>query len=304
MDWKLSLAGLLIGLLVGMTGMGGGSLMTPMLILVFGFKPTVAIGTDILHGAIFKSFGAGRHRQLGHVHARLAMWMLIGSAPFSLLGVALSSWLSRTYGEGYEDVAQQVLGVALVIGGIGFFIKAFLRPWGNNAPFLLQRRDKTIAVLIGIFGGFIVGLTSVGSGTFFGLVMMIAFPLTAAKIVGTDLFQAALLLWVAGFGHFVTGSVDLGATGWLLIGSIPGVLIGSQLTVKLPDRALRVTLALVLSLSGIKLLDPPGANAIIATVVTGALIGGIAVAVRSYLRRGIEAAATAAAEAASRPEPL
>ena len=96
MDWKLSLAGLLIGLLVGMTGMGGGSLMTPMLILVFGFKPTVAIGTDILHGAIFKSFGAVRHRQLGHVHARLAMWMLIGSAPFSLLGVALSSWLSRT----------------------------------------------------------------------------------------------------------------------------------------------------------------------------------------------------------------
>ncbi len=127
MDWKLSLAGLLIGLLVGMTGMGGGSLMTPMLILVFGFKPTVAIGTDILHGAIFKSFGAGRHRQLGHVHARLAMWMLIGSAPFSLLGVALSSWLSRTYGEGYEDVAQQVLGVALVIGGIGFFIKAFVQ---------------------------------------------------------------------------------------------------------------------------------------------------------------------------------
>ena len=93
MDWKLSLAGLLIGLLVGMTGMGGGSLMTPMLILVFGFKPTVAIGTDILHGAIFKSFGAARHRQLGHVHARLAMWMLIGSAPASLLGVALSSWL-------------------------------------------------------------------------------------------------------------------------------------------------------------------------------------------------------------------
>ena len=95
-DWKLSLAGLLIGLLVGMTGMGGGSLMTPMLILVFGFKPTVAIGTDILHGAIFKSFGAARHRQLGHVHARLALWMLIGSAPASLLGVALSSWLSKT----------------------------------------------------------------------------------------------------------------------------------------------------------------------------------------------------------------
>ena len=127
MDWKLSLAGLLIGLLVGMTGMGGGSLMTPLLVLVFGFKPTVAIGTDILHGAIFKSFGAARHRQLGHVHARLVMWMLIGSAPASLVGVALSSYLARTYGDGYESVAQDLLGITLVIGGIGFFVKAFLR---------------------------------------------------------------------------------------------------------------------------------------------------------------------------------
>ena len=154
-----------------------------------------------------------------------------------------------------------------------------------------------IAVLIGIFGGFIVGLTSVGSGTFFGLVMMVAFPLTAAKIVGTDLFQAALLLWVAGFGHFVTGSVDLHATGWLLIGSIPGVLLGSQLTVKLPDRALRVALALVLSLSGVKLLDPPGANAIIITVVAVALVVGIGLAVRHYVapRRRRPAAAEAAA---------
>jgi uncharacterized membrane protein YfcA len=302
MDWKLSVAGLLIGLLVGMTGMGGGSLMTPMLLLVFGFKPTVAIGTDILHGAIFKSFGAARHRQLGHVHARLTMWMLIGSAPASLLGVALSSYLSSTYGEGYESAAQQVLGITLVVGGIGFAVKAFMRPHGNDAPFILARRDRRIAVLLGIFGGFIVGLTSVGSGTFFGLVMMVAFPLTAAKIVGTDLFQAALLLWVAGFGHFVTGSVDLHATGWLLIGSIPGVLLGSQLTVKLPDRALRVALALVLSLSGIKLLDPPGANAIIATIIGASFVVGLALAARRYARRA--AAAAAAAEPVSGPEPI
>jgi uncharacterized protein len=122
---------------------------------------------------------------------------------------------------------------------------------------------------------------------------MIAFPLTAAKIVGTDLFQAALLLWVAGFGHFVTGSVDLGATGWLLIGSIPGVLIGSQLTVKLPDQALRVALSLVLSLSGLKLLDPPYANAIIITVSGVAIVTGLVLAARWYVRRGIEQAAAA-----------
>jgi uncharacterized protein len=279
----LSLAGLLIGLLVGMTGMGGGSLMTPMLVLVFGFKPTVAIGTDILHGAIFKSFGAVRHRQLGHVHARLTFWMLLGSAPASLAGVALSTWLKHTYGDGFEDTAQQLLGLALVIGGLAFLAKAFLHTEAPDAPFLLANRDRVIAVLLGLPGGFVVGLTSVGSGTFFGLVMLIVYPLTAAKIVGTDIFHAALLLWVAGMGHFVAGNVDLAATGWLLIGSIPGVLIGSQITVKLPDRSLRVALALVLSLSGVKLLEPPGANAIVIATAAAAVVVGVAVLTRRAL---------------------
>jgi uncharacterized membrane protein YfcA len=113
MDWKLSLAGLLIGLLVGVTGMGGGSLMTPLLVLVFGFTPSIAIGTDIVHGAIFKSFGAVQHRRLGHVHARLTAWMLLGSAPFSLIGVGVSWWLKKQYGDGYEDAAKTILGIAL-----------------------------------------------------------------------------------------------------------------------------------------------------------------------------------------------
>ena len=284
MDWKLSLAGLLIGLLVGMTGMGGGSLMTPMLVLLFGFKPTVAIGTDILHGAIFKSFGAVRHRQLGHVHARLTAWMLLGSAPASLAGVAFSEWLKHRYGDGFEDVAQEILGVALVIGGLAFLVKAFLQSHADDRPFLLSNRDRVIAVLLGVSGGFIVGLTSVGSGTFFGLVMLIAYPLTAAKIVGTDIFHAALLLWVAGAGHLVAGNVDLGATGWLLIGSVPGVLLGSQMTVKLPDRALRVALSLVLSLAGVKLIDPPGANAIVIAVTVLALLAGAALLARRAVR--------------------
>jgi len=279
----LSLAGFLIGLLVGVTGMGGGSLMTPMLVLVFGFKPTVAIGTDILHGAIFKSFGAIRHRQLGHVHARLTLWMLLGSAPASLAGVAFSTWLKHRYGDGFEDTAQQILGIALIVGGLGFLVKAFLHSTGDDSPFLLTRHDKVIAVLLGLSGGFIVGLTSVGSGTFFGLVMLIAFPLTAVKIVGTDIFHAAALLWVAGAGHLVAGNVDLGATAWLLVGSIPGVLIGSQMTLKLPDRAMRVALALVLFLSGVKLLEPPGANAIVLGVAAAALLGGVVAAGRRLL---------------------
>jgi uncharacterized protein len=241
-----------------MTGMGGGSLMTPMLVLLFGFKPTVAIGTDVLHGAIFKSFGAGRHRQLGTVHARLTLWMLLGSAPMSLLGVALATWLKHHYGEGFEDEAGKILGGALVLGGIGFALKTFVqgRP-KSDAPFILSRRDKVTAVLIGLSGGFIVGLTSVGSGTFFGLLMLLVFPLTAVKMVGTDIFHAAALLWVAGLGHLVAGNVDLGATGWLLLGSIPGVLLGSQVSVKLPDRALRIALATTLTLSGVRLLEMP-----------------------------------------------
>ena len=276
MDWKLSFAGLLIGLLVGVTGMGGGSLMTPMLVLLFGFKPSVAIGTDIVHGAIFKSFGAAQHRRMGHVHARLTAWMLLGSAPFSIAGVATAWWLKETYGDGYEETAKWILGVALIVCGIGFLVKAYLHSAPADKPFLLRNRDRAIAFATGVVGGFVVGLTSVGSGTIFGLVIMIAFPLTAAKVVGTDIFHAAILLAVAGAGHMVAGSVDFHATAWLLVGSIPGVLVGGLFTVRLPDRILRVALASTLFLAGVKLVDPPGADVV---VVGGAVLAVLAVTV-------------------------
>ena len=276
MDWKLSVAGLLIGLLVGVTGMGGGSLMTPLLVLVFGFKPSVAIGTDIVHGAIFKSFGAIQHRRLGHVHLRLTAWMLAGSIPFSIVGVAVAWWLTRTYGDGYEGAAKVILGFALVLCGLGFLVKAYLHTGSSDRPFILGPRDRVIAVVTGVVGGFIVGLTSVGSCTVFGLVMLLAFPLTAAKIVGTDIFHAAILLTAAGAGHLVAGSVDLAATGWLLVGSVPGILIGGRFTVRLPDRSLRVALAATLTLAGVKLVDPPGANAI---VLGGAALAIVAIGV-------------------------
>jgi uncharacterized protein len=260
MTWQFSLAGLLVGVLVGMTGMGGGSLMTPILILFFGFDAKVAVGTDILHGAIFKSFGATRHRMLGTVHARLACWMLIGSAPMSLLGVEISNRIAAKD----MNTLQQVVGGALILGGLGFLAKTFIKAHASDAPFLLATRDKLIAVAIGAFGGFIVGLTSVGSGTFFGLAMLFAYPLTAQKIVGTDMFHAAVLLWVAGTSHLLHGDVDTHAMAWLLVGSIPGVLIGSNLSIKVPERALRVAFGSVLILSGIKLVGTPYANYIIA----------------------------------------
>ena len=284
-DWKLSVAGLFIGILVGMTGMGGGSLMTPMLVFLFGFKPTVAIGTDIVHGAIFKTFGAVRHRQLGTVHARLTLWMLLGSAPFSLVGVGFSTWLEHRYGEGFEDTAAVILGAALIAGGIGFAVKTFVTGRvKSDAPFALRTADRRIALLLGAAGGFIVGLTSVGSGTFFGLVMLLVFPLTASKVVGTDIFHAAALLWVAGAGHLVAGNVDLRATGWLLIGSVPGVLLGSQISINLPERALRLGLATTLTLAGIKLVEMPGAEIVILVVLGAAAVALIVAGARRLLR--------------------
>ncbi len=127
----------------------------------------------------------------------------------------------------------------------------------SDAPFILSRRDKIIAVTIGAVFGFVVGLTSVGSGTFFGLVMVLVYPLTMSKIVGTDIFHAAALLWVAGIGHLIGGNVDLHATAWLLVGSIPGVLITSRFTVRTPDILLRISLGTILLLSGLKLLNVP-----------------------------------------------
>ena len=284
MTWQFTLSGLLIGLLVGMTGMGGGSLLTPILVIFFGFKPTLAVGTDVLHGAIFKSFGAVRHRRLGTVHARLTFWMFLGSGPMSLLGVAVATWLSH-HSTGAEDIEAYAIGAALVIGGVGLVAKTFIQRGvqPDDAPFLLTRRDRVIAFTLGAVCGFVVGLTSVGSGTFFGLVMVLVFPLTLPKIVGTDIFHAAALLWVAGFGHLVAGNVDLRTMGWLLTGSIPGVLISSQFTLRVPDRALRLGLATVLMLSGVKLIDFSGATYVIAGGAVVAVIGFVAWALIAWL---------------------
>ncbi len=262
MTWQFTLTGLLIGGLVGLTGMGGGSLLTPILVILFGFKPTYAVGTDILHGAVFKSFGAVRHRRLGTVHARLVFWMFLGSGPMSLLGVAFATWLTNRYGDGVQSVEAYAIGAALVLGGIGLVAKTLIKlgMQPDDAPFILTRRDRWIAFTIGAVFGFVVGLTSVGSGTFFGLVMVLVYPLTISKIVGTDIFHAAALLWVAGAGHLIAGNVDLHAMFWLLLGSIPGVLLTSKLTLRVPEEGLRLGLAGVLILSGIKLIDPPGSN--------------------------------------------
>ena len=286
MTWQFTLTGLLIGSIVGLTGMGGGSLMTPILVILFGFKPTYAVGTDLVHGAIFKSFGAIRHRRLGTVHARLTVWMFLGSGPMSLLGV----WASHSIHA--ENTMSYAVGAALVAGGVGFLAKTFVKRGikPSDAPFLLNTRDKVIAVIIGAVFGFVVGLTSVGSGTFFGLVMVLVYPLTMPKIVGTDIFHAAALLWVAGIGHMLAGNVNYHATLWLLTGSIPGVLISSRFTVRLPDVILRVALGTILVLSGLKLLNVPQAQWILLGGLVGLGVGLAAYGVRAWARPRLQTA--------------
>lgn len=292
MTWQFAIAGLGIGVLVGMTGMGGGSLMTPMLVFVFGFNPATAIGTDILHGAVFKSVGGIRHHRLGTTQARLSGWMFVGSAPASIGGVLTSSWLEHHYGSGIRSTEGYVLGAALLLGALGMLVKSIMRAREvGDAPFVLRRRDKIAAVLIGLVGGYVVGLTSVGSGVFFGLTLLIVFPLRAHKVVGTDILHAAGLLWVAGVGHLVAGDVDLHAMGWLLLGSIPGVLVGSQYMVRVADRMLRVLLSVVLFASGAKLVAPDGSGWLAASAGFLALNVLVVLAVRQREGRRLSASA-------------
>ena len=273
MSWQLALAGLLVGTLVGLTGMGGGSLMTPILVLLFSFDPSVAIGTDIAHGAVFKSVGAVQHRRMGNVQARLSGWMFLGSAPMSLVGVWLAAWLAHEYGDSVESTMGRVLGGALLFGSAGLLAKNFVgAKAASDRPFILTRRDRIAAVLIGIIGGFIVGLTSVGSGVFFGLTLLVVFPLRAHKIVGTDIFHAAALLYVAGLGHAIAGNIDFGAVGWLLVGSVPGVLVGGRLTLAVSEQPLRLLIAGVLGLSGLKLIDVPGGSIVIVILICAGVV--------------------------------
>src|SRR5436309_13269775 len=149
-DPRLALAGLLVGILVGMTGMGGGSLMTPILIHFCNFNPSVAVGTDILHGAVFKSFGAARHRRLGTVRIRLGGWMLLGSAPMSLLGVWTVGYLIHRWGDGVDSVQGKILACMLIVGGLAFLVKAIMHREGPQQELgHLSNRDRIVAVCIG-----------------------------------------------------------------------------------------------------------------------------------------------------------
>jgi uncharacterized protein len=246
-----------IGLLIGMTGMGGGSLMTPLLILLFGISPVTAVGTDIFYGAVTKTAGAWRHLKHRTVHRAIVVWLAVGSIPMGLAGVWLIEILQNTYGE--ESVNKVVLGAvgaALLVVGVATLIRAlFLRDViPERYAMHLYRRHIIAAIVTGATTGFVIGLTSAGSGTLIAIVLIAIFRLTPQRVVGTDVVHAAILLWAVGAAHWVGGNVDLGLAANILIGSIPGVLIGSQLAVRVPTGFLRNALGVVMVASAIVLI--------------------------------------------------
>ena len=249
MNAGLMLAGLAVGLLVGLTGMGAGSLMTPILITFFGIPAGTAVGTDLVYAAVTKTFGAARHHQLKNVNRELALWMATGSVPAAFLGTYS---LYNLFDANIDTWLPNVIGYTLVLVGIAVAIRTFITIRGlwdtSKLPQdgELTRNHKILAVTIGAVFGFILGLTSVGSGVFFGLTLVTLFPLAARRVVGTDLFHAMLVTVAAGLATLVWGTPNFSVVGSILIGSIPGILIGARLAGVVPEWLLRPLLAVTL----------------------------------------------------------
>lgn len=255
MDPALIAAGFTVGFLVGLTGIGGGSLMTPALIFFAGVKPSVAVGTDLLYSFITKSAGSVAHMRQGTAHKKTALLLLTGSAPGAVIAGILYAKAKATMGESLEHLILKALGAALLAMAAVLIIGAF-----REAPSLpAQEEDRERGALFLPFVGFVVGFlmvfTSVGSGTLITAALFTLRPwLGASKIVGTDILHATVLIPVAAVGHVTVGSVDYIMAANLVMGSIPAVLLGSRFSVVMPERALRTIVGGVLALAGMKLV--------------------------------------------------
>jgi uncharacterized membrane protein YfcA len=261
MDPVVIVFGLGVGILIGLTGIGGGSLMTPLLVLFAGIPPTVAIGTDLAYGAVTKTLGGWRHWRKGTVDLGVSKWLAVGSVPGALVGVWLLDRLHEAYGKSFEPallgaIAGALLIVALTILGRALFMpKLVARERDSVAQ---TTRTKITAASIGAVLGVILGVTSVGSGALIGLALILVFKLTPHRVVGTDVFHAAILLWAAGLAHVVSGNVDFLLMGTILIGSLPGVVIGTSLVGRVSASVLRPTLGCVLLASALGVLSKAG----------------------------------------------
>jgi uncharacterized membrane protein YfcA len=263
-DPLIVLFGLGVGILIGLTGIGGGSLMTPLLLLAGGYSPVVTIGTDIAYGAITKTLGGWRHLRAGHVDLRLSSWLAMGSVPGSLLGVLAVNRLEAAYGKDFEPWLLVAVAISLLLAAAATLFRALFRPGlvakERDSALLEGHVSKLGTVVIGMTLGFILGLTSVGSGALIGLALILLYKLKPRRVVGTDVFHAAVLLWTAGIAHFASGNVDLGLMATILVGSLPGVWIGTALVPHVPVVALRHGLGIILAAAGLGVLTKAGAD--------------------------------------------
>jgi uncharacterized membrane protein YfcA len=260
MDPLIVLFGFGVGMLVATTGMGGGSLMTPLLILVFAVKPVVAIGTDLIYGAVTKTVGGWRHFRMGTVHMGTSLWLAAGSIPGAILGVLALDGLRGAYGgKSFDNLVLILVAAALIVTATAVLVRALLmRRVAERERVALSRRDRRVAVVTGLVIGFVLSVTSAGSGSLIAVVLILWFQMKPRQVVGTDVFHAAILLWVAGLAHLFDGNVNLGLAGNILLGSLPGVWLGTHYSARLPDDALRPALGIVLLASGLALISKAG----------------------------------------------
>ncbi|GIF08129.1 sulfite exporter TauE/SafE family protein [Actinoplanes siamensis] len=285
MDLTMALAGLGVGIVVGLTGMGGGALMTPILVLLFHVNPVAAISSDLAASAVMKPFGGAVHARRGTVNWKLVAWLCAGSVPSAFLGVLLLRLLGDD--ETVQHTVKIALGAALLLAAGGMLLKAWTsRRNGDGPPAEITVRPLP-TVLIGIMGGLVVGLTSVGSGSLIIVALLAVYPkLRANDLVGTDLVQAIPLVAAAALGHAFFGDLHLDIAGAVMLGSIPGVLIGSRISSRAPGGLVRSALIIVLLASSLKLFD-------VSTTVVGVVTG---VAVLAAIAAGLTGQAAARKE--------
>ncbi len=270
-DYRISLVGLCIGFLVGLTGMGGGALLAPVMILLFRVPPVWAVGTDMAYSAVTKAFGSYVHIRQKTVNMKIVLWLACGSVPATILGVGVVQYIRHTYGNAVNGVILKSIGVTLLIVAVLLVVKPYILRRQERKRLVAQEAGSTITtqrdirwerfirpcltIGIGAIVGFLVGLTSVGSGTLIIVALTFLFPrLSSKELVGADIVHAVMLHLAGAILYFQAGTINWGITFLLLLGSLPGVVLGSRLSKYIPDRYMRPLLATVLVISGWKLI--------------------------------------------------
>jgi uncharacterized membrane protein YfcA len=258
MDWLYTISGFFVGFIVGVTGVGGGSLMTPLLVLFFGIAPATAVGTDLLYAALTKMGGIWVHGRRGTVDWKIVKQLAYGSLPASLLCMALLHSLAVDEKQ-LKTLITSVLSVALILTSLALLLKPYLQKLGRSPDGMVYELHAHhlpgATVFTGAVIGVLVTISSVGAGALGVVVLLFLYPrLAMARIVGTDIAHAVPLTLVAGAGHAILGTVDYGLLGSLLLGSLPGIYLGSHLGVTIPDKILRPILATMLMIIGVKLM--------------------------------------------------